>query len=134
MTLDEVLNGVGLRGGIPAALAGCTVAGLDYDSRRVGPDTCSSPLRVIAPTAAGSPPMRWQGRPGGGERVAETGGLRRGLIEVERGRRAMSIAARNFYRAAAEAARLTGITGTNAKPRHPTSPIRFWAQPDGRRR
>ncbi len=116
MTLDEVLNGVGLRGGIPAALAGCTVAGLDYDSRRVGPGYLFFAFaghradgRRFAADALGKGALAVVSE------LPKPEGFDGAWIEVERGRRAMSIAARNFYRAAAEAARLTGITGTNGK-------------------
>ncbi len=38
MKLDQVLSGVKLRGGLSPDIAGADVAGLEYDSRRVGKD------------------------------------------------------------------------------------------------
>lgn len=116
MTLDEVLKGVGLRGGFPATLAGCAVAGLDYDSRRVRPGHLffafagqrADGRRFAADALA-------KGALAVVSELPQPEGFEGAWIAVEHGRRAMSIAARNFYCAAAGAAHLTGITGTNGK-------------------
>ncbi|MBZ5603229.1 MAG: UDP-N-acetylmuramoyl-L-alanyl-D-glutamate--2,6-diaminopimelate ligase [Acidobacteriia bacterium] len=116
MTLRQVLEGVALRGELSEDLASKTVAGLEYDSRRVGKD-------CLFFAFAGS---RVDGR-----RFAQDA-LDRGAlavvselekpadfpshwIQVERGRRALATAARNFYRSPDERVLFTGITGTNGK-------------------
>jgi UDP-N-acetylmuramoyl-L-alanyl-D-glutamate--2,6-diaminopimelate ligase len=116
MTLSEILAGVAVRGGIPPAAAGTEIAGLDYDSRRIVPG-------YLFFAFAGS---RADGRQFAGEAAARgaaavvselprPAGFSGAWIEVEHGRRALALAARNFYRRAAEAAIVTGITGTNGK-------------------
>jgi UDP-N-acetylmuramoyl-L-alanyl-D-glutamate--2,6-diaminopimelate ligase len=116
MTLNQILAGVAARGGIPDSVAALEISGLDYDSRRVGPG-------YLFFAFAGS---RADGRRFAGEAMAkgavavvgdlpEPPGFSGVWIDVEHGRRALAIAARNFYRRAAEAAVIAGITGTNGK-------------------
>ncbi len=116
MTLSEILAGVPIRSGIPALVAENGITGLDYDSRRVQPG-------FLFFAFAGS---RADGRQFAGEAIEkgavavvsellQPAGLQAAWIQVEHGRRAMALAARNFYRRAAEAARIVGITGTNGK-------------------
>jgi UDP-N-acetylmuramoyl-L-alanyl-D-glutamate--2,6-diaminopimelate ligase len=116
MTLSDILAGVAMRSGVPALISDRQVTGLDYDSRRLAPG-------FVFFAFAGS---RSDGRQFAGQAldkgaVAIVGelpapaGLEEVWIEVEHGRRALALAARNFYRRAAEAATLVGITGTNGK-------------------
>lgn len=116
MKLAEVLKEVDLRGELPPGLAGREVAGLDYDSRRVGPGYLFFAFagrradgRQFAAGALG------KGAVAVLSEMPRPAGFEGEWLEVEHGRRALSRAARNFYRAAAEAVRVTGITGTNGK-------------------
>ena len=116
MNLGEVLTGVTLLQPLAPDLARAEVAALEYDSRRVSPQSlffafpgskadgrqfaaealASGALAVISESPA--PPSlgaRW--------------------IQVAHGRQALSLAARNFYRRPDERLSLTGITGTNGK-------------------
>ncbi len=93
------------------------VAGIDYDSRRVGEG-------FVFFAFAGS---RVDGRRFAEDAVARgafavvselpppSAELTSRWIEVEHGRRALATAARNFYRQPDTRVRFTGITGTNAK-------------------
>ncbi len=119
MTLGELLSGVRLRQPISPDLVRVNIAGLDYDSRRVArgflffafPGSRADG-RLFAENALargavavasdsecppGSPldPARW--------------------IQVEHGRQALALAARNYYGKPDERLGLTGITGTNGK-------------------
>jgi UDP-N-acetylmuramoyl-L-alanyl-D-glutamate--2,6-diaminopimelate ligase len=116
MTLGEILSGVGLKEPLARELAGIPIQGLDYDSRRV---------------AAGFvffafPGSRQDGRKfaadalarGAAAIVSESAapeGFPAPWIEAAHGRRALALAARNFYGAPDERLALTGITGTNGK-------------------
>ena len=116
MKLGEVFAGVSLRAELPEDLAQLQVKGLEYDSRKV---------------AAGFLFFAFQGQHADGRRFAEDA-VRRGAvavvsdssrpdsfsgawIEVEHGRRALALAARNFYGKPDERIVITGITGTNGK-------------------
>jgi UDP-N-acetylmuramoyl-L-alanyl-D-glutamate--2,6-diaminopimelate ligase len=116
MTLAEVFTGVGIRGEVPSAVAGLSVAGLDYDSRRVGPGYLF--FAFAGQRADGRQFVNdamARGALGIVSELARPAGFDGTWIEVEHGRRAMSIAARNFYAQAAGAAQIAGITGTNGK-------------------
>jgi UDP-N-acetylmuramoyl-L-alanyl-D-glutamate--2,6-diaminopimelate ligase len=115
MTLVQVLAGLKLKGELlPDDTA--EVAGLEYDSRRVGKD-------FVFFAFAGS---RVDGR-GFAQEALRRGALAvvsdqarpadfsGAWIEVEHGRRALAVAARNFYRQVDERVLFTGITGTNGK-------------------
>ena len=115
-TLGEVLSGVKLRAALPRELAGRHVAGIEYDSRRAGRDFLFFAF----------PGSRADGRQFAQEAVAKgacavlsdlpaPAGFAGTWLEVEHGRRAMAIAARNFYGAPDERVHFTGITGTNGK-------------------
>jgi UDP-N-acetylmuramoyl-L-alanyl-D-glutamate--2,6-diaminopimelate ligase len=116
MNLGEILSGVALLQPPAPDLAQATVASIEYDSRRVTPQSlffafpgskadgrqfataalASGALAVVSESAA--PPElahRW--------------------IQVAHGRRALSLAARNFFQRPDERLFLTGITGTNGK-------------------
>src|SRR5580658_9360067 len=124
MTLAGVLEGVRLRGALGREWAELAVAGLEYDSRRVEKDTlffAFAGARVDGRQYARDAEAR-----GACAIVSE---LPRGedfgnpiaippaipWIEVEHGRKALAIAARNFYEQPDERVRFTGITGTNGK-------------------
>jgi UDP-N-acetylmuramoyl-L-alanyl-D-glutamate--2,6-diaminopimelate ligase len=116
MKLSELLAGVTLREGLTPELAGLEAAGLEYDSRRVGKD-------FVFFAFAGS---RVDGRQFAQDALAkgalaiaselpkpaEFGGT---WIQVEHGRRALAIAANNFYQHPDTRVLFTGITGTNGK-------------------
>src|SRR5882757_9066438 len=114
MNVREVLAGVKLRGELSPDDAGLSVAGLEYDSRRVGKDFlffAFAGSRVDgrrfaqdALTRGASAVVSDQPRPSD-----FTGNW----IEVEHGRRALAIASRNFYHRPDERVNFTGITGTN---------------------
>ena len=116
MTLREALEGVRLRGELSSEDARVNVAGLEYDSRRVGKD-------FVFFAFAGS---RVDGRRFAQEAVdrgasavvselPRPDGFSGRWIEVEHGRQAMAIAARNFLGKPDERVLITGITGTNGK-------------------
>src|ERR1700748_2208626 len=116
MTLAQVLNGVKIRGGLDPLWAGLTVAGLEYDSRRVKKDFVFFAF----------PGSRADGRKFAEDAVTRGAcaivrespspvGFAAPWIEVENGRQALAIAARNFYRKPDESVAFTGITGTNGK-------------------
>jgi UDP-N-acetylmuramoyl-L-alanyl-D-glutamate--2,6-diaminopimelate ligase len=115
-TLGQVLNGVRLRGGLNSEWANLTVAGLEYDSRRVEKDFVFFAF----------PGSRVDGR-----KFAQDA-LARGAcavisesprpdefaspwIEVEHGRHALAVSSRNFYQKPDERVAFTGVTGTNGK-------------------
>lgn len=116
MTIEEILQGVRLRKPLPEDLGKASVAGLDYDSRRVQPGFLffafpgartdgrqfaqqAVEKGALATVSELPPPERFHGR----------------WIEVEHGRQALALAARNFYGNPAERLKLTGVTGTNGK-------------------
>ena len=116
MKLSELLAGVPLREALTPELADLDVAGLDYDSRRVekgfvffafagsrvdGRGFAQDAVAKGALAIASELP-----------RLAEVPGA---WIQVEHGRHALAIAARNFYRNPDQRVMFTGITGTNGK-------------------
>ena len=116
MTLGEVFAGVSLRAGLSEDLAKLPVKGLEYDSRKVG---------------SGFLFFAFEGQHADGRRFAADAVLRGAVavvsesprpdgfsgawIEVEHGRHALALAARNFYGKPDERIVITGITGTNGK-------------------
>jgi len=116
MNLGEILSGVRLRQPIAPDLARAGVDGLDYDSRRVGPGFLFFAFpgsradgREFAPDALARGAVAVAG-----ESEAPEGTAAR-WIQVEHGRQALSLAARNYYGKPDERLALTGITGTNGK-------------------
>jgi UDP-N-acetylmuramoyl-L-alanyl-D-glutamate--2,6-diaminopimelate ligase len=116
MKLSELLAGVTLREALTPELAGLEVAGLEYDSRRVGKD-------FVFFAFAGS---RVDGRQFAQDALAKgalaiasesprPADFTGAWIQVEHGRHALAAAARNFYRHPDERVLFTGITGTNGK-------------------
>ncbi len=120
MRLEEILSGVRLKQAIAPDLARAEIQGLEYDSRRVGPgflffafpgsrtdgqkfaqDAVARGAAAIASQNAGErePPADLAAR----------------WVQVEQGRQALSLAARNFYGKPDEQLGITGITGTNGK-------------------
>ena len=119
MRLAQLLNGVGLKQPLAAAASSQIVSGIDYDSRRiqrgdiffafsgVNVDGRKFAAAAIAQGAVAvvselPPPPE----------MAGTVGL---WIEVEHGRRALSLATRNLFGDLTSQLDLTGITGTNGK-------------------
>jgi UDP-N-acetylmuramoyl-L-alanyl-D-glutamate--2,6-diaminopimelate ligase len=116
MTVERILLGVGLRKELPAGLAQVSVAGLEYDSRRVAPGFlffafpgARADGREFAQQAID------RGAVAAVSELPAPGGFRGAWIEVEHGRQALALAARNFYGNPAERLKLTGVTGTNGK-------------------
>jgi UDP-N-acetylmuramoyl-L-alanyl-D-glutamate--2,6-diaminopimelate ligase len=116
MTVAEILQGVRLRTALPANLGERQISGLDYDSRRVKAGflffafpgahadgrqfaQAASEEGAVAVVSELAPPQPFQGS----------------WIEVEHGRQALALAARNFYGNPDERLGLTGVTGTNGK-------------------
>ncbi len=116
MKLGEILSGIALKQPISRELAAMEVSGIEYDSRRVG-------KRSLFFAFPGS---RTDGRQfaqdalarGAAAVVSESeapAGMAGPWIQVEHGRHALALAARNFYGKPDERLGLTGITGTNGK-------------------
>ena len=119
-TLREVLSGVKLRSELLDEEAERKVAGLEYDSRRVEKDFVFFAFpgsRVDGRQFAHDAMAR--GACGVVSELPRPEGLPVGSnapwIEVEHGRQALAIAARNFYARPDERVAFTGITGTNGK-------------------
>ena len=116
MTIEQVLLGVRLRQGLAAGLGKVSVAGLEYDSRRVQPGFLF--FAFPGARADGREFAQQAVDKGAIATVSELppqAGFRGTWIEVERGRQALAMAARNFYGKPDERLRLTGVTGTNGK-------------------
>ncbi len=116
MTLRQVLAEAALTGQLDESLADLEIAGLDYDSRRIqagwlffafpgsktdGREFAAQAMeRGAAAVVSELPaPDSFQGL----------------WIQVNKGRHALSTAARNFYNHPDRAIAITGITGTNGK-------------------
>ena len=116
MTLGEVLAGVQLRDSIQEDLMARTIQGIDYDSRRVGPNfvfTAFPGARADGRSFAQDALSR-----GALAVMSESPRLLKDSVEI--GYRwsigaALATAARNFYEAPDERVFFTGITGTNGK-------------------
>ncbi len=116
MKLGEILSGVGLIQPLRPELAAVEIRGLEYDSRRVGEGFLffafpgsrtdgrqfarDAQARGAVAIASESPP------------APDFSGT---WLQVEHGRQALALAARNFYCRPDERLQLTGITGTNGK-------------------
>jgi UDP-N-acetylmuramoyl-L-alanyl-D-glutamate--2,6-diaminopimelate ligase len=118
MRLSQVLEGVKLKFPLSKELAGTEIAGIEYDSRRVEKGFVFVAFagshvdgRRFAEDAAARGAIAFMS-----ELPAPSGFSGAGRwIEVEHGRRALAIAARNLYHRPDERVRFTGITGTNGK-------------------
>jgi len=116
MILDDVLAGVALRGALSNELGGMEVAGLAYDSRRVGKDFLFFAFQgARADGASFAQQAMERGALAVASELARPMDFAGVWIEVEHGRRALAAAARNFYRRPDERIHFTGITGTNGK-------------------
>ncbi len=116
MILAEVLAGVRLKKPLGAELGQKTIEELAYDSRRVK----KGGLFFAFPGArADGRSFAEQAAKAGAAAVASELPAPRGFqgawIEVEHGRQALALAARNFYGRPDERIGVTGITGTNGK-------------------
>jgi UDP-N-acetylmuramoyl-L-alanyl-D-glutamate--2,6-diaminopimelate ligase len=117
MTITQILQGVRLRRGVLAGgLGQVSIAGLEYDSRRVQPGSlffafpgARADGRQFAQQAI------HQGAVAVVSELPALEGFRGAWIEVEHGRQALALAARNFYGKPDERLKLTGVTGTNGK-------------------
>ncbi len=116
MRIAEILEDAVLTESLPDDLARIEVASLEYDSRRATPGSlffaflgerfdarqfASQAIAggAVAVVCEAPPPDSFQGA----------------WIRVRHGRRALAVAARNFYRQSLDRVSLTGITGTNGK-------------------
>src|ERR1700676_5523966 len=120
MTLAGVLEGVPLRGVLVRERAEMKVEGLEYDSRKVEKDTlffAFAGARVDGRQFAREAEAR--GACAIVSELPRSEDLATSLaipwIEVEHGRKALAMAARNFYAQPDERVHFTGITGTNGK-------------------
>jgi UDP-N-acetylmuramoyl-L-alanyl-D-glutamate--2,6-diaminopimelate ligase len=116
MNLGEVLAGVRLKRPFAAELAELPVDSLDYDSRRVK----KGALFFAFPGArADGRSFAMQAVNSGAVAVVSEmpapEGFQGNWLEVEHGRQALALAARNFFQRPDERIALTGITGTNGK-------------------
>jgi len=116
VNLAEVLAGVRLKEPLGAGLAQTAIQDLAYDSRRVKrgglffafPGAKSDGRNFVdAAVKAGAVAVVSE--------FAAPEGFTGNWIEVEHGRQALALAARNFYRHPDERVSITGITGTNGK-------------------
>jgi UDP-N-acetylmuramoyl-L-alanyl-D-glutamate--2,6-diaminopimelate ligase len=119
MTVEQILLGVRLRQGVrldQGDLGKKPVAGLEYDSRRVQPGFLF--FAFPGARADGREFARQALDKGAIATVSELPapeGFGGAWIEVEHGRQALALAARNFYGKPDERLKLTGVTGTNGK-------------------
>ena len=116
MNLGQVLEGVKLRSELSPAVAAMTVAGLEYDSRRVEKDFLFFAFagsrvdgRKFAQEALG------RGASAVVSELPKPADFAGPWIEVEHGRHALATAAGHFYQHPDERVLFTGITGTNGK-------------------
>lgn len=116
MTVEEILLGVRLRNEVPQDVRKLPVSGLEYDSRRV-----QRGFLFFA-----FPGARADGREFAQQAIEKGAiatiselpapeGFRAAWIEVEHGRQALALAARNFYGDPSARLKLSGVTGTNGK-------------------
>src|SRR5665213_3674954 len=124
ITLAGVLEGVRLRSGLAREWAGKQVASLEYDSRKVEKDTLFFAFagarvdgRQFAQDAQARGACAVVSELPRSEDPANPAAIPPAIpwIEVEHGRKALAIAARNFYAQPDERVHFTGITGTNGK-------------------
>lgn len=116
MKLGAILSDAGLKQPLSPSVAGVEIDGLEFDSRRVGngylffafPGSRTDGRRFAEDARArGAVAVASES-----EAPADYDGI---WIQVEHGRRALALAARNFYGKPDERLGLTGITGTNGK-------------------
>lgn len=116
MTLAALIEGMALPAPLPAEWAALAVSGLEYDSRRVQPGAVF--FAFAGAKADGNTFARQAMERGGVAVVSETpapAGFTGPWLQVEHGRKAMSLMSRRFYGAPDTALALIGVTGTNGK-------------------
>jgi UDP-N-acetylmuramoyl-L-alanyl-D-glutamate--2,6-diaminopimelate ligase len=98
MNLGEILSGVRLKWPLSLELAGMEISGLEYDSRRV---TTGSLFFAFPGSRTDGRQFARDAVARGASAVASESPMPEGFagawIEVEHGRQALSLAARNFY-------------------------------------
>lgn len=116
MTLGEIFAEVRLKAPLPPQLSQIHLEGLEYDSRRVKagylffafPGSRTDGRQFALDAAS-------RGAVAVASESPAPDGFPAPWIQVEHGRQALAVAARNFYRHPDERIALTGITGTNGK-------------------
>ncbi|HWB86740.1 MAG TPA: UDP-N-acetylmuramoyl-L-alanyl-D-glutamate--2,6-diaminopimelate ligase [Bryobacteraceae bacterium] len=116
MNLAEILSGVRLKQPLPPELASARIDGLEYDSRRVEKNFLffAFPGSRASGLSFAQDALR-RGAIAVASEEASPADLSAPWVQVEHGRHALALAARNFYGKPDERIRLTGITGTNGK-------------------
>jgi UDP-N-acetylmuramoyl-L-alanyl-D-glutamate--2,6-diaminopimelate ligase len=116
MNLGEILAGVRLKHALVPPLASAPVAGIEYDSRRAKKGAL---FFAFAGARADGRSFAQQAVDAGAVAVVSEllppENFRGNWIEVEHGRHALALAARNLFGRPDERLSLTGITGTNGK-------------------
>ena len=116
MRLSHVLDGVSILRGSNAGLLAADVSGIAYDSRKVEPGFlffAFSGAKTDGAQFAASALLK-----GAVAVVSDRplpGGFHGPWLQVEQGREALALAARNFFERPDERIVLTGVTGTNGK-------------------
>ena len=115
-TLGEILSGAPLIGAVPQELASAPVSGVAYDSRKVAPGFLffAFPGKHVDGGLFASQAVD-RGALAVVSESAQPKGFAGFWIQVEHGRRALAVAARNFFGKPDERIAITGITGTNGK-------------------
>ena len=116
MTLGELTQGIGLNAPLPAEWAALSVSGVEYDSRHVQPGVvfCAFAGAKADGNAFAQQAMN-QGAMAIVSELPAPNEFTGRWIQVEHGRRAMSLMSRRVYGAPDEALALIGVTGTNGK-------------------
>jgi UDP-N-acetylmuramoyl-L-alanyl-D-glutamate--2,6-diaminopimelate ligase len=116
MILEEVLAGVALRTALAPEIARADVAGLAYDSRGVKKDFLFFAFRGSREDGTGfAQEAMARGACAVVSELPQPANFTGRWIEVSHGRRALAVAARNFYKHPDERVHFTGVTGTNGK-------------------
>jgi UDP-N-acetylmuramoyl-L-alanyl-D-glutamate--2,6-diaminopimelate ligase len=116
MTLAELIEGIQLPAPLPAEWGALAVSGLEYDSRRIQPGFVF--CAFAGARADGNVFARQAIEQGASAIVSEMpapAGFAGPWLQVEHGRRAMSLMSRRIYNAPDDALALIGVTGTNGK-------------------
>jgi UDP-N-acetylmuramoyl-L-alanyl-D-glutamate--2,6-diaminopimelate ligase len=116
MTIGQMLEGVRLKVPLPAVLAQAVVEGLACDSRQAGPRFLffAFPGHQADGRAFAADALR-RGAAGVVSESPAPEALRERWIEVQHGRQALAVAARNYFARPDERLVLVGVTGTNGK-------------------